>query len=80
MTRVLVVSIALLAVAAAADIYGHAAGVVGMQQPAHLATLAGMVAVLAGVVSSAATRRPHRTAPARSTPNPSDKEKRNALR
>lgn len=59
MTRPLIAAASLLAAAAVADVLAHILGIPALEAPAHLATLAGMVATLAVVVINGLTKRRH---------------------
>ena len=51
MTAPLIGAVTLLAGAAATDVFAHAIGATGLESPAHVLTLVGMVATLVAVIS-----------------------------
>lgn len=59
MTTPLIAAASLLAAAAVADVLAHILGIPALEAPAHVATLAGMVLMLAVVVINGAMRKGH---------------------
>lgn len=59
MTTPLIAAASLVAAAAVADVLAHILRIPALEAPAHVATLAGMVATLAVVVINGITRKVH---------------------
>lgn len=57
MTAALIAAASLLGAAAVVDVFAHAVGLRALETPAHVATLAGMVATLAVVVTDGLRNR-----------------------